>query len=197
VAVGPVNAAMIDLAWMQRVAGWKEPQSRGIVLLLHVDRAGGHRRAAIAHGREHMGVRSRDSVSEKIDHLFHTVRRQDGREYTYDDVEQGTGGRVSRSYVWKLRHGRNRNPSLDVIEALGEFFRVPPTYFFGEPLPDDETAREAAEVAALLQDTAVRTVAEHARGLSPQALQTVVALIDNLKSMGAVPHRGQRAAAHG
>lgn len=45
-------------------------------------------------------TRARDTVSEKIDHLFRTVRRADGREFTYDDVERGTEGRVSRSYVW-------------------------------------------------------------------------------------------------
>jgi transcriptional regulator with XRE-family HTH domain len=128
-----------------------------------------------------MATRARDSVSEKIDHLFRTVRRPDGREYTYDDVERGTRGRVSRSYVWKLRHGRNCNPSLDVIESLSEFFRVPPSYFFGDALREDGSAREVAAVAALLQDDAARTVAERARGLSGGALQAVCDLIENLR----------------
>jgi transcriptional regulator with XRE-family HTH domain len=125
-------------------------------------------------------VRARDHVSEKIDHLFHTVRREDGREYTYDDVERGTDGRVSRSYVWKLRHGRNRNPSLDVIEAMAEFFRVPPSYFFGEKLDSDPGAQEAAEVASLLQDPAARHVALKARGLSAPAIHAVGTLLDSL-----------------
>lgn len=124
--------------------------------------------------------RSRDSVSGKIDHLFRTVCRPDGREYTYDEVEHGTAGRVSRSYVWKLRHGRNRNPSLDVIEALGEFFQVPPSYFFGEALPDDGAAREVAAVAALLQDPRTRQVAEGARGLGQTSHEAVLALLDSL-----------------
>lgn len=130
-----------------------------------------------------MSERARDHVSKKIDHLFRTVRREDGREYTYDDVERGTEGRVSRSYVWKLRHGRNRNPSLDVIEALAQFFRVPPSYFFGPPLSDDNTAQEAAAVAALLQDDSARRVAERARGLSPTALTAVSDLIEHLRMM--------------
>jgi transcriptional regulator with XRE-family HTH domain len=140
-----------------------------------------------------MSVRSRDTVSEKIDHLFHTVRRPDGREFTYDDVEQGTSGRVSRSYVWKLRHGRNRNPSLDVIEALSEFFRVPPMYFFGEEAKEGTEAREAAEVAALLRDAAARTVAEKARGLSPASMNAVVDLVDNLRAIEASSRRAARA----
>jgi transcriptional regulator with XRE-family HTH domain len=132
--------------------------------------------------REAEQVRACDSVSEKLDYLFSTVRRADGREFTYDDVERGTGGRVSRSYVWKLRHGRNRNPSLDVIEAVGEFFSVPPEYFFCNR-EEGARATEAAAVAALLHDQAARSVAERARGLSDTALQAVVALIDSLHTI--------------
>jgi transcriptional regulator with XRE-family HTH domain len=128
-------------------------------------------------------LRARDDVSEKIDYLFRTVRRPDGREYTYDEVQRGTEGRVSRSYVWKLRHGRNRNPSLDVIEALSEFFNVPPSFFFCAPVDEDPQARETVEIAALLQDEAARRVAERARGLSTPSLQAVSSLIDNLRSI--------------
>jgi transcriptional regulator with XRE-family HTH domain len=130
-----------------------------------------------------MSERARDFVSEKIDHLFRTVRREDGREYTYDDVETGTDGRVSRSYVWKLRHGRNRNPSLDVIEAMSHFFRVPPSYFFGPPMKDDAEAKEAAAIAALLQDPAARAVADQARGLSPKALAAASAMLDHFHDL--------------
>jgi transcriptional regulator with XRE-family HTH domain len=130
-----------------------------------------------------MAERARDHVSQKIDHLFRTVRREDGREYTYDDVERGTQGRVSRSYVWKLRHGRNSNPSLDVIEALAQFFRVPPSFFFGASLKDEKTAREAAEIAALLQDQAAREAAERARGLSPAGLKAVLDMIEHVRAL--------------
>lgn len=130
-----------------------------------------------------MEERARFSVSEKIDHLFKTVRREDGREFTYDDVQRGTGGRVSRSYIWKLRHGRNNNPSLDVIEALARFFSVPPSYFFGPPLADDDQAAEAAHVAALLRDPSTRQVAEEARGLGPTALSAVSEMIGHLRAL--------------
>jgi transcriptional regulator with XRE-family HTH domain len=138
-----------------------------------------------------MAQRSKDTVSEKIDHLFHTVRRPDGREFTYDDVEQGTAGRVSRSYVWKLRHGRNRNPSLDVIEALGEFFRVPPTYFFGDGSADAGAGREAAQVAALLRDPAARKVSERARGLSPQSVAAISDMVEHLRKIESAMRRSR------
>lgn len=128
-------------------------------------------------------IRARDSISEKIDHLFRMVRRDDNREFTYDDVERGTNGQVSRSYVWKLRHGRNRNPSLDVIESLSEFFSVPPSFFFGESIERDAQAQALAEAAALLKDPAARLVADRARGLSAASLEAVVNLLENLHAI--------------
>ena len=125
---------------------------------------------------------ARDSVPDKIDNLFKTIRRPDGREYTYDEVERGTGGAVSRSYVWKLRHGRNRNPSLEVIEALGHFFDVPATYFF-ESGENADDAREAAAVAGLIRHPGVRQLAEQAQGLSAEALALVTDLAANLKRL--------------
>ncbi len=145
-----------------------------------------------------MSTRARETVSAKIDHLFGTVRRPDGREYTYDDVERGTSGRVSRSYVWKLRHGRNSNPSLDVLEALSEFFGVPPSYFFGPQLEDDRRARDSAEVAALLRDPSARLVAQQARGLGAGALDALADMIQHLRRMdGGAPLNGHKRAVDG
>ncbi|MFN2114223.1 MAG: helix-turn-helix domain-containing protein [Anaerolineae bacterium] len=128
-------------------------------------------------------TRARDTVSEKIDHLFRTVRRDDGREYTYEDVERGTDGRVSRSYVWKLRHGRNRNPSLDVIEAFAQFFSVPPSYFFGDGLVSNADARRAALLAGMLKDPSSAHLAEKGRGLSPASVAVVTELIEHLRAI--------------
>lgn len=126
---------------------------------------------------------ARSRISEKIDLLFRTVRRGDNREYTYDDVERGTEGRVSRSYVWKLRHGKNTNPSLDVLEALSQYFRVPPAFFFNEDEAGDAQQLRMAAVAAILDDAAARSVAEQARGLSAQSLEAVSRLLENLHAI--------------
>jgi transcriptional regulator with XRE-family HTH domain len=127
--------------------------------------------------------RAGDCLAEKVDHLFLTVRRSDGREHTYDEVESGTGGRVSRSYVWKLRKGRNRNPSLEVVEALAGFFGVPAGYFFGPPLTEDEGSRSAAAVAALLRDDSARALLEGSRGLSPAAMSALLSMLGHLRGL--------------
>ena len=120
------------------------------------------------------------SIPEKLDNLFRTVRRPDGREFTYDEVEKGTAGAVSRSYVWKLRHGKNENPSLEVVEAISAFFHVPVSYFFGH---GEEADPDALAVAGLLQNPELRRLAERAQGLSPDGLELVGQLVDGLTRM--------------
>lgn len=126
-------------------------------------------------------TRATDAIAAKIEYLFNTVRRPDGREYTYDEIERGTEGRVSRSYVWKLRNGKSLNPSLDVIESLAEFFHVPPEFFFSLDADADETQRDAALVAALLHDPAARRLCEAARGMTPTAVRIVLGVIAALR----------------
>jgi transcriptional regulator with XRE-family HTH domain len=125
---------------------------------------------------------TRDSVPDKIDYLFKTIRRPDGREHTYDEVEHGTGGAVSRSYIWKLRHGRNRNPSLEVISALGRFFDVPVAYFFDEKLNPEESA-EVVAIAGLIRNPDVRRLAEQAAGLTPDQLALLTEMAARLKRL--------------
>lgn len=125
--------------------------------------------------------RAADAIAAKIEYLLNTVRRPDGREYTYDEIERGTKGHVSRSYVWKLRNGRSQNPSLDVIESLAEFFHVPPEFFFSVDGDPEDMQRQTAMVAALLHDPAARRLAEAARGLTPTAVRIVLGVIGALR----------------
>ena len=46
------------------------------------------------------------------------------------------GPKVSANYIWQLRTGARNNPSLRHIEALAEYFGVPPTYFFDDDLAE-------------------------------------------------------------
>lgn len=140
-------------------------------------------------------TRAADAIAAKIEYLFNTVRRPDGREYTYDEIERGTQGRVSRSYVWKLRNGRSQNPSLDVIEALAEFFHVPPEFFFSLDNDAEDAQRDAALVAALLHDPAARRLAEAARGMTPTAVRIVLGLIAALRPIDGMVADAARQAA--
>ncbi|MBO0883459.1 MAG: helix-turn-helix transcriptional regulator, partial [Mycobacterium sp.] len=76
------------------------------------------------------------TVAQRLEHLFHTVRKPDGREYSNDEVAAGIhqdqGETISASYIWYLRTGQRDNPTFKHINALARFFGVPAAYFFDD-----------------------------------------------------------------
>src|SRR5262245_11519515 len=84
------------------------------------------------------------TFADRLNHLFETVHPRDRGPYSDREVAdainaESDGKRIDRSYIWMLRTGRRDNPTLKHIEALAEFFGVPPAYFF-----DDATAEQVA-----------------------------------------------------
>lgn len=121
------------------------------------------------------------TLAERVDRLFRTARRPDGRTYSNADVAReltALGVAVSAPYLWQLRTGRRTNPTLRHLQALVRFFQVDPAYFFPtEAGPGPEVA--AAELAGALRRAGVRELALSAAGLST----------DTLDALGAVVHR--------
>ncbi|MFF2077939.1 XRE family transcriptional regulator [Kitasatospora sp. NPDC058162] len=119
-------------------------------------------------------------LSARIEALFHTVRRPDREQYTNEEVaracREATGESFSTTYLWQLRTGRRDNPTKRHLEALAQFFQVPPAYFFDEQ-QGAEIAKELALLGAL-RDAGVRSLALRAVGLSPEGLDTVSELVD-------------------
>src|SRR3954451_1679509 len=133
--------------------------------------------AKVAHGEASSGQMT---LAGKIDTLFQVVRRPDRDMYSNEEVakacREATGGKFSASYVWQLRTGRRDNPTKRHLEALAQFFQVPPAYFF-----DDEQSLKIAEELALLgalRDAGVRDVALRAVTLSADGLDTISEMID-------------------
>jgi transcriptional regulator with XRE-family HTH domain len=71
-----------------------------------------------------------DSFTAKLNRLFREKTKPDGSIYTQTDVIVGTNDVVNRVYLWKLLTGRATNPSIQVVQALADFFGVAPSYFF-------------------------------------------------------------------
>jgi transcriptional regulator with XRE-family HTH domain len=70
------------------------------------------------------------SFARKLEELFETHRKPDGTRYTQNDVIEGTGGNLTRVYLWKLRTGHSTNPGYHIVQAIANFFGVEPNYFF-------------------------------------------------------------------
>jgi transcriptional regulator with XRE-family HTH domain len=118
------------------------------------------------------------TLAERLERLFKTFRRKDGKEYTYKDIEAGTGKAVTAPYVWKLRTGEAKNPSIRILRALSEFFGVPMTYFV-EDTSEEELAN--LKLAAELRDPNVARIALRARDLDEDGQRAILEMIEYVR----------------
>ncbi|MER5635459.1 XRE family transcriptional regulator [Kitasatospora sp. NPDC002227] len=120
------------------------------------------------------------SLASRIERLFQIVRRPGGDAYSNEEVaracREASGESFSTTYLWQLRTGRRDNPTKRHLEALAQFFEVPPAYFF-EDGPADRIAEELTLLGAL-RDAGVREVALRAVTLSPDGLGTITDMIE-------------------
>jgi transcriptional regulator with XRE-family HTH domain len=126
-----------------------------------------------------------DTLAAKLDRLFRTVHPPGRGEYSYGDVartiQQRGGPTISATYVWQLRRGLRDNPTKQHLEALADFFGVPPAYFF-----DGDVARQVEselELLAALRDARIRRLAVRAFGLSPQSLTAIAGMVEHARAI--------------
>ncbi len=139
------------------------------------------------------------TVAEKLDRLFQVMSPK-GRPYSYQQVADAinsksgeTGVTISHATIWQLRTGKSSDPRLSHLQALADHFGVPLGYF-----TDDEVAARVdqdLDLVAALRDSGVRQVALRARGLSPQTLQALTAMIDAARRMEGLGDNGTPGAA--
>ena len=134
-----------------------------------------------------MGESANRSLAGRLNHVFATVRRPDGREYSNEQVAQAVadvGVTISQSYIWQLRKGKKSNPTLKHLQALGDFFGVPPAYFFDDGVADriDEQvellAAERARANGVESGNEAGLMAMRAGELSPDGRKQVMDLLD-------------------
>lgn len=133
--------------------------------------------------------RQATTLAAKIDRLFRALTGPRGRQYSHRDVANAINGRgeptISPTYIWQLRTGLKDNPTKKHLEALAEFFGVPPAYFFD----DEASARvdEQLELLLALQDDSVRHLALRARGLSTESLHAIAEMIERVRALEGLP----------
>lgn len=123
----------------------------------------------------------RQTLAERLDHLFSAQGGREAREPTYREVATAIAGRggptVSPSYIWQLRTGLKDNPTLKHLVALAGYFGVEPAYFFDSATAVRIDADRA--LSAAMEDPAIREVALAAAELTPDSLAMVRAVIDS------------------
>jgi transcriptional regulator with XRE-family HTH domain len=118
--------------------------------------------------------------AQRLDALFKQFMHPDGREYTYEEVQNGTGKAVTAGYIWRLRTGKATNPGYWVIKALGDFFGVAPNYFFENETQASETLSEQvnADLAERFQESSIKDIALRASELDENARHAILSMIE-------------------
>jgi transcriptional regulator with XRE-family HTH domain len=132
---------------------------------------------------------SSQPLALRLDRLFRGGR-PDGRPWTNDQVaeelkQRNPELRVSGGYLSALRNGGKSHPSIELQQALADFFGVPISYFTTPALDVDEADRAAA--TALMDQVGVRAIALRAIGVQEESLATIVAVLDNIRALQGLP----------
>jgi transcriptional regulator with XRE-family HTH domain len=88
-------------------------------------------------------------VAQKFEHLLETYCRADGHRWTGQQLDEATGGVVTRSCVTNLRKGRIANPGYEKMRALAKAMGFPPEVWFEEDLGDRRPTIRGAESRGL------------------------------------------------
>jgi transcriptional regulator with XRE-family HTH domain len=93
-------------------------------------------------------------IAQKFESLLEIYRRPDGRKWSGQEIDEATGGVVSRSYVTNLRKGRIENPGYAKLAAMAKATGFAPEVWFEEGLSDGRSiglAEGSRDVAGRLE----------------------------------------------
>jgi transcriptional regulator with XRE-family HTH domain len=95
-------------------------------------------------------------IAEKFEFLLGAYRRPDGRRWGGQELEDATGGAVTRSYVSALRNGHIENPGYDKMRAIAKAMNFPVELWF-----EDSPARVAPGADELEERATIAERLEH------------------------------------
>ena len=144
------------------------------------------------------GADNGSDLAVKLNKLFEVMRKpslpQLSNVAAAEAITKQTGVSISSAYLWQLRNGMKTNPTVQHLRAIADFFGVPASY-----LIDRDTDQKIDAQLTLLQalrDSGVRDLAMRAHGLTPQALNSLAAMVDHARQLEQLPpvapSRGRR-----
>jgi transcriptional regulator with XRE-family HTH domain len=94
-------------------------------------------------------------IAEKFEFLLNTYRRPDGERWGGQELQDATGGAVTRSYASALRNGHIENPGYDKLRAIAKAMKFPVELWFedspGRAAPSADELEERATIAERLE----------------------------------------------
>src|SRR5215217_6158390 len=82
-------------------------------------------------------------IAQKFEALLEIYRRPDGRKWSGQEIDEATGGVVSRSYVTNLRKGRIDNPGYAKLAAMAKAMGFAPEVWFEDGLSKERSIGQA------------------------------------------------------
>jgi transcriptional regulator with XRE-family HTH domain len=92
-----------------------------------------------------LGIINPMHIAQKFEALLEIYRHPDGRRWSGQEIDEATGGVVTRSYVTNLRKGRIENPAYEKMRALAKAMGFPPEVWFEEGLGEGRSIGEVQE----------------------------------------------------
>jgi transcriptional regulator with XRE-family HTH domain len=88
-------------------------------------------------------------IAQKFETLLEMYRRPDGRKWSGQEIDEATGGVVTRSYVTNLRKVRIENPGYEKLRAMAKAMGFAPEVWFEDGLGEGLSIRQAEESRGL------------------------------------------------
>ena len=88
-------------------------------------------------------------IAQKFEDLLEMYRHPDGRRWRGQEIDEATGGVVTRSYVTNLRKGRIENPGYEKMRAIAKAMGFAPEVWFDERLGEGRAVGQADESRGL------------------------------------------------
>ena len=88
-------------------------------------------------------------IAQKFETLLEMYRHPDGRRWTGQEIDEATGGIVTRSYITNLRKGRIENPGYEKMKAIAKAMGFAPEVWFEEGLGEGRSIGQIEESRGL------------------------------------------------
>jgi transcriptional regulator with XRE-family HTH domain len=95
------------------------------------------------------GIINAMHIVQKFEALLEMYRHPDGRKWSGQEIDEATGGVVTRSYVTNLRKGRIENPGYEKLAAMAKAMGFPPEVWFEDGLGEWRSIGQAEESRGL------------------------------------------------
>jgi len=85
-------------------------------------------------------------IAQKFESLLEMYRHPDGRRWSGQEIDEATGGVVTRSYITNLRKGRIENPGYEKMKAIAKAMGFAPEVWFEDGLGEGGSIVQAEEL---------------------------------------------------